>query len=73
MLNQTPTLARQSANLMYFDALSEWNGGNEIMSRMILNQIMNQFPQYIPAKRAFEQLNQEGLPTAPVNLSSAAE
>ncbi|RMX22100.1 sel1 repeat family protein [Legionella jordanis] len=73
VLNQTPTLARQSANLMYFDALSEWNGGNEIMSRMILNQIMNQFPQYIPAKRAFEQLNQEGLPTAPVNLSSAAE
>ncbi|WED42204.1 SEL1-like repeat protein [Legionella cardiaca] len=71
VINQAPVLAGQSANLMYFDALSEWNRGDETLSRMILDRIMNQFPQYIPAKRAYEQLNQEIITTSPVNLSAS--
>lgn len=72
VINQTPVLAGQSANMMYFDALSEWNRGDEALSRMILNKIMNQYPQYAPAKRAYEQLNKELINTSPVNLSSSA-
>ncbi|CEK09914.1 tetratricopeptide repeat protein [Legionella hackeliae] len=71
MMNQMPILAGQSANLMYFDALNEWNRGDETLSRMILNRIMTQFPQYIPAKRAFEQLNQDINSPAPLNVSIA--
>lgn len=48
----------QSADLMYFDALSEWNRGDETMSRVILDSLVKQYPQYAPAKRAYEQLNQ---------------
>lgn len=57
-INQMPVLAGQAADLMYFDALSEWNRGDEDLSRMILRRLMTKFPQYVPAKRAYEQLNQ---------------
>ena len=57
-LNQQPVLAGQAADLMYFDALSEWNRGDEDLSRLILKRLMTQFPHYAPAKRAYEQLNQ---------------
>ncbi|KTD21530.1 enhanced entry protein EnhC [Legionella lansingensis] len=73
IIQPTPVLAGQSANMMYFDALNEWNRGDETLSRMILDRIMNQFPQYIPAKRAYEQLNQEITNPLPVNLSSNNE
>ncbi len=51
-------LAKQSADLMYFDALSEWNRGDEVLSRQILKELMAQFPAYTPAKRTLEQLSQ---------------
>ncbi|MBA2652571.1 MAG: sel1 repeat family protein [Tatlockia sp.] len=54
-----PALAKQPADLMYFDALSEWNRGEETLSRQILKQLMTQFPKFEPAKRAYEQLNQQ--------------
>ncbi|KTD31094.1 tetratricopeptide repeat protein [Legionella maceachernii] len=58
-ISQTPVLAgQQPADLMYFDALSEWNRGDEDLSRRILKRLMIRFPQYTPAKRAYEQLNQ---------------
>ncbi len=55
--NRSPVLADQEPDLLYLDALNEWNRGNEELSRVILNQITTQFPQYTPAKRAYEQLN----------------
>ncbi|WP_419418965.1 tetratricopeptide repeat protein [Legionella sp. D16C41] len=58
-LSQEPVLAGQAADLMYMDAINEWNRGDEISSRMILNQLIKQFPQYTPAKRIYEQLNQQ--------------
>ncbi|HHF7347772.1 TPA: tetratricopeptide repeat protein [Legionella feeleii] len=60
-INKVPSLADKSADLMYFDALSEWNSGDEAYSRMILDRLRNQFPQYVPAKRAYEQLNQQDI------------
>ncbi len=53
------------ADMMYLDALSEWNRGNELYSRQILDKLLTQFPSYSPAKRAYEQLNQQ-LPTAEI-------
>ncbi|KTC74282.1 enhanced entry protein EnhC [Legionella birminghamensis] len=58
-LNKAPVLAGQPAELMYMDALNEWNRGDETMSRMILDRLMTQFPHYIPAKKIYEQLNQQ--------------
>ncbi|ETO93836.1 tetratricopeptide repeat protein [Legionella oakridgensis] len=57
--DQTISIPAQPADLMYLDALNEWNRGDEELSRIILNRIMTQFPHYIPAKRAYEQLSQQ--------------
>lgn len=56
VVNQSIALADRPADLMYLDAINEWNRGDEVQSRRILNHIMVQFPQYAPAKRAYEQL-----------------
>lgn len=58
LINQTPSFAEQPADLMYLDALNEWNRGDVGLSRIILDKLMAQFPDYTPAKRAYEQLNQ---------------
>lgn len=58
-LDNMPLMTGQSADMMYMDALNEWNRGDENLSRMILNRLMTQFPHYTPAKRAYEQLNQQ--------------
>lgn len=47
----------QPADLMYLDALSEWNRGDEISSRTILNRLVNQFPHYMPAQWVVDQLS----------------
>jgi len=57
-VRQAPIIGGQSAELMYLDALSEWNRGNETSSREILNQIVNQFPRYEPAMRTYKQLSE---------------
>ena len=64
LLSQTPTTAEQPADLMYFDALNEWNRGNERSTRIILDRLLTQFPDYTPAKRAYEQLNQQLAPSS---------
>lgn len=60
-MNNAPVLGNQDVDLMYLDALSEWNRGDEVMSRMILQRIVTQYPNFVPAKRAYEQLNQARL------------
>ena len=62
-VSNAPILVGQAADLMYLDALSEWNRGDETLSRRILNQIVTQYPHYVPAKRAYEQLNQQLTPS----------
>ena len=44
-------------NLMYLDALSEWNRGDEMSSRSILNRLVKLFPDYTPAKLIHDQLS----------------
>ena len=59
VMSQMPALAEQPAELMYFNALNAWNRGDERSSRIILDRLLTQFPHYVPAKRAYEQLNQQ--------------
>lgn len=58
-MEQRNIRADQSPDRMYFEALSEWNRGDEAMSRMILDRLVKTFPDYEPAKRAFQQLNRQ--------------
>lgn len=57
-VSKEQSLAERPVDLMYMDALNEWNRGDENSSRMILDKIRTEFPHYIPAQRAYEQLNQ---------------
>lgn len=58
LMNNAPALEGQTADLIYLDALNEWNRGDEVLSRMILQRLVTQYPNFIPAKKAYEQLNQ---------------
>ncbi|KTD53221.1 enhanced entry protein EnhC [Legionella santicrucis] len=62
LMNNAPVVAAgQTADLMYLEALNEWNQGDEVLSRMILQRLVTQYPNFTPAKRAFDQLNQARL------------
>lgn len=54
-----PIMVKKSADRMYMDALSMWNNGDETQSLMILDQIRTKYPKFEPAKRVYEQLNQQ--------------
>lgn len=60
-LNDVPVLEGNDADLIYLEALNEWNRGDEVLSRMILQRLVTQYPNFIPAKRTYEQLNQAKL------------
>lgn len=56
MLKKFPAIVEQSADLIYLSALNEWNSGEEIVSRMMFHHLLNKYPDYQPAKRAYEQI-----------------
>lgn len=56
-INPVPLVEGRAADLMYLDALSEWNRGDELSSRTILNRLVNQFPHYAPAQWVVENLS----------------
>ena len=58
LMNKVPVTAGQTADFMYLEAVNEWNQGDEILSRMILQRLVTQYPNFAPAKRTFDQLNQ---------------
>ena len=58
LINRAPAVAGQSPDLIYLDAMNEWNRGDEVLSRMILQRLVTQYPHFAPAKRVYEQLNQ---------------
>jgi enhanced entry protein EnhC len=58
VLNRATIVAGEAANLIYFDALNEWNRGDEILSRMILQHLVTQYPDFAPARKVYEQMNQ---------------
>ena len=57
-MNRALASAGESPDLMYFDALNEWNRGDEVLSRMILQRLVTQYPNFVPAKKVYERLNQ---------------
>lgn len=63
ILNNAAIVAGETANLMYLDALNEWNRGDELLSRMILQNLVTQYPDFVPAKQIVEQLNQNKVPS----------
>lgn len=58
VLDKAPVVAGETAELMYLDALNEWNRGNESLSRVILKHLVSKYPDFAPAKQVYEQLNQ---------------
>ncbi|MBI2787025.1 MAG: SEL1-like repeat protein [Legionella longbeachae] len=61
MMNKALFFTDTTADLMYLEALNEWNQGDEILSRMILQHLVTQYPNFAPARHIFEQLNQARL------------
>ncbi|CEG57954.1 SEL1-like repeat protein [Legionella fallonii] len=57
-MNSARTSSGQPADLMYLDALNEWNRGDEVLSRMILQRLVTQYPNFAPAKQVYEKLNE---------------
>jgi enhanced entry protein EnhC len=58
LINVVPKFKDLSADRIYYDALNEWNHGDELISRMILQRLVTQFPNYTPAKQIYERVNQ---------------
>ncbi len=58
VMNQAPIAAGAAANLIYLEALNEWNRGDEVLSRMILQHLVTQYPDFAPAKNVYKQVNQ---------------
>jgi enhanced entry protein EnhC len=57
MFKQTIKLSGRPVELMYLDALNQWNCGDAIQSKQIFNRIRSEFPDYIPAKRTIERMS----------------
>ncbi len=53
-------LKDQPADLSYLEALNDWNRGEVFTSRQLLRRLVLQHPEYELAKRAYEQLGNEG-------------
>lgn len=56
-LNKAPLVKGEPAERLYWDALNEWNRGDAVLSKMMLERLLEEYPQYAPAKRAYEQLS----------------
>lgn len=56
LLNSAYPIVAQSPNIMYYNALSAWNRGDETLSRLMLNRLMQTWPDYAPAQKTLEQL-----------------
>lgn len=55
-VNQTTNLSDKPVEIMYMDALDQWNCGDEVHAKKMLESIRTHFPDYIPAKRICEQM-----------------
>lgn len=56
MLNSGYSIAAQTPNIIYYNALNAWNRGDETLSRLMLNRLIQTWPDYTPGQRAVEQL-----------------
>jgi len=46
----------EPAHWRYLGAVNAWNQGNEGNSRMMLNQLLQEYPNYTPAKEAYQNI-----------------
>lgn len=56
-MNALTLSQNKTAERMYFDAINAWNRGDENLSRIILKQLIVQYPNYAPAKQTAQQFN----------------
>lgn len=49
-------LSGKDVSRVYLAALNEWNRGNEVKSRLLIQQIVTQYPSFIPAQQMYKQL-----------------
>lgn len=55
-MNAVDRFIGQDAGRIYLSALNQWNRGDELKSRMMLQRLVSQYPAYVPARRAYERL-----------------
>ena len=55
-VNQTTPVTEKPVEIMYMDALNQWNCGDEVHAKKMLKNIRAHFPDYIPAKLICEQM-----------------
>ncbi len=53
------TAANESAHWIYLNVVREWNQGNERNSRLLLSQLLQEYPNYDPAKQAYTHLQEQ--------------
>jgi enhanced entry protein EnhC len=49
VIKQHTKITSQPAELMYLEAMNEWNRGDKDLSSSILSEILQSFPNYAPA------------------------
>lgn len=58
MIKKTSIITGEAANMLYLDALNEWNRGDEILSRILLQHLVTIYPDFAPAKNIYDQVIQ---------------
>jgi enhanced entry protein EnhC len=56
-VKETLSSTKEPADILYFNALSAWNSGDEKTFRRALRQLKETYPSYVPAKKAYEELS----------------
>ena len=56
VFNSVQDIVDKPVELMYLDALNQWNCGDELRSKIIFDRIRVQYPNYKPAKRAYDKM-----------------
>ena len=54
---QAEFISGRPVELLYLDALNQWNVGDNEQSKYIFERIRNQFPDFIPARRTYERMS----------------
>ncbi|HCA89301.1 MAG TPA: endopeptidase IV [Legionellales bacterium] len=53
-----PNHGIKSASLLYMHALNNWNNGDELVSRALLQEVVSRHPDYLPAKNMSDHLSE---------------
>jgi len=51
-------VSQKPAELLYFDALTQWDGGADHDTAKLFDTLQSIYPNYMPAKRLYQQVNQ---------------